>query len=216
LPCKTTGVGALNRYYGLFQDDEFKLRGIELRKHDTPEFINICQEAILGELSLASTAAEFRERIPKAVDILRWTAKCVLDRAVPVHGGQAVRDVRGPVRPVDREHAGASDRDPRGLQVGGGEPQQGPRRRRIQEALAGHRRGFDRGNSRGVLKSGEVTRRGTALLSALRPRRRASSRVVPNPRGSRGSGGRMRGPPRTRREPGRAADRRGKGRPPFP
>ncbi len=85
LPCKTTGIGALNRYYGLFQDDEFKLRGIELRKHDTPEFINICQEAMLGELSLASTAAEFRERIPKAVDILRWTAKCVLDRAIPVH-----------------------------------------------------------------------------------------------------------------------------------
>jgi len=85
LPCKTTGVGALNRYYGLFQDDEFKLRGIELRKHDTPEFINICQEAMLGELSLASNAAEFRERIPKAVDILRWTAKCVLDRSIPVH-----------------------------------------------------------------------------------------------------------------------------------
>ena len=85
LPCKTTGVGALNRYYGLFQDDEFKLRGIELRKHDTPEFINICQEAMLGELSLASNAAEFREHIPKAVDILRWTAKCVLDRAIPVH-----------------------------------------------------------------------------------------------------------------------------------
>src|SRR3989442_1092950 len=85
LPCKTTGVGALNRYYGLFDHDEFKLRGIELRKHDTPEFINICQEAMLGHLSLASTAAEFRERIPKAVDILRWTAKCVLDRAIPVH-----------------------------------------------------------------------------------------------------------------------------------
>src|SRR3989442_971574 len=85
LPCKTTGVGALNRYYGLFQDDEFKLRGIELRKHDTPEFINICQEAMLGELSLASTAAEFCERIPKAVDILRWTAKCILDRTIPVH-----------------------------------------------------------------------------------------------------------------------------------
>ncbi len=85
LPCKTTGVGALNRYYGLFQDDEFKLRGIELRKHDTPEFINICQEAMLGELSLASNAVEFHERIPKAVDILRWTAKCVLDRAIPVH-----------------------------------------------------------------------------------------------------------------------------------
>ena len=85
LPCKTTGVGALNRYYGLFDHDEFKLRGIELRKHDTPEFINICQEAMLGELSMASTAAEFHKRIPRAVDILRWTAKCVLDRAIPVH-----------------------------------------------------------------------------------------------------------------------------------
>src|SRR5438132_13637925 len=35
-----------------------------------------------------------------------------------------------------------------------------------------------------------VTRRGTALPSALRPRRRASSRVVPNRRGSRCIGGR--------------------------
>ncbi len=85
LPCKTTGVGALNRYYGLYDHDEFKLRGIELRKHDTPEFINICQEAMLGELSLASNAAEFHERIPRAVNVLRWTAKRVLDRAIPVH-----------------------------------------------------------------------------------------------------------------------------------
>jgi len=85
LPCKTTGVGALNRYYGLLDHDEFKLRGIELRKHDTPDFINVCQEAMLGELSHASTAAEFHERIPRAVDVLRWTAKRVLDRAIPVH-----------------------------------------------------------------------------------------------------------------------------------
>ncbi len=85
LPCKTTGVGALNRYYGLYDHEEFKLRGIELRKHDTPEFINIAQEAMLGELSLASNAAEFHERIPRAVNVLRWTAKRVLDRAIPVH-----------------------------------------------------------------------------------------------------------------------------------
>jgi DNA polymerase-2 len=78
-------VGALNRYYGLYEHEEFKLRGIELRKHDTPEFINICQEAMLGELSYASNAAEFMERIPRAVNILRWTAKRVLDRAIPVH-----------------------------------------------------------------------------------------------------------------------------------
>ena len=85
LPCKTTGVGALNRYYGLYDHDEFKLRGIELRKHDTPEFINVAQEAMLGELSYARNAAEFRERIPRAINVLRWTAKRVLDRAIPVH-----------------------------------------------------------------------------------------------------------------------------------
>jgi DNA polymerase elongation subunit (family B) len=85
LPCKTTGVGALNRYYGLFEHDEFKIRGIELRRHDTPAFINLCQEAMLGELSLARNAAEFHERIPRAVDILRWTARQVIDRAIPVH-----------------------------------------------------------------------------------------------------------------------------------
>jgi DNA polymerase elongation subunit (family B) len=85
LPCKTTGVGALNRYYGLFDHDEFKIRGIELRRHDTPAFINLCQEAMLGELSLAHNAVEFHEHIPRAVDILRWTARCVLDRAIPVH-----------------------------------------------------------------------------------------------------------------------------------
>jgi len=84
LPCKTTGVGALNRYYGLFENGEFKLRGIELRKHDTPDFINIAQEAMLAVLSEANTAAEFHERIPKAIDVLRYTAKRILDNAIPL------------------------------------------------------------------------------------------------------------------------------------
>ena len=84
LPCKTTGVGALNRYYGLFESGEFKLRGIELRKHDTPGFINVAQETMLAVLSEANTAAEFRERIPKAIDALRSTAKRILDNAIPL------------------------------------------------------------------------------------------------------------------------------------
>ncbi len=84
LPCKTTGVGALNRYYGLLENGEFKLRGIELRRHDTPPFINAAQEAMLGVLSEAGTAAEFHERIPKAVDVLRVVAKRILDNAIPL------------------------------------------------------------------------------------------------------------------------------------
>src|SRR5439155_1259837 len=88
LPCKTTGVGALNRYYGLFQDDEFKLRGIELRKHDTPEFINICQEAMLGELSLAATAAALKQ---------------MEKRGFPVEPGESVRYVLMDARARDSE-----------------------------------------------------------------------------------------------------------------
>lgn len=84
LPAKTTGVGALNRYYGLLENNEFKLRGIELRRHDTPDFINVAQEAMLGELSLAETATEFQERLPRAINVLRWTAKRILDKAIPL------------------------------------------------------------------------------------------------------------------------------------
>ena len=83
LPCKTTGVGALNRYYGLFQDDEMKLRGIELRKHDTSSFVNEAQKAMLGELSYANNAKEFTERLPRAVSILQAFAQRLKDGKVP-------------------------------------------------------------------------------------------------------------------------------------
>ncbi len=73
LPCKTTGVGALNRYYGLFQDGKLKLRGIELRKHDTPPFVNRLQEATLGILAEAPDAAGFMDRIPRVLDLVKGT-----------------------------------------------------------------------------------------------------------------------------------------------
>lgn len=71
LPCKTTGVGALNRYYGLFEDGEMKLRGIEVRKHDTPPFIHRLEEAILGVLSEAPDAVGFMARIPRVLEMVR-------------------------------------------------------------------------------------------------------------------------------------------------
>lgn len=84
LPCKATGVGALNRYYGLLQNGELKLRGIELRRHDTPPFINRVQEAMLRVLSRANDAKEFLEKIPDAVETLRRGAKQLRDGLVPL------------------------------------------------------------------------------------------------------------------------------------
>jgi DNA polymerase elongation subunit (family B) len=84
LPCKTTGVGALNRYYGLFETGEFKLRGIELRKHDTPNVVNKMEDRILRELAGARTAEEFKALLPRCVDLIRGTAKALRENRVPL------------------------------------------------------------------------------------------------------------------------------------
>ncbi len=84
LPCKTTGVGALNRYYGLFENGEFKLRGIELRKHDTPGVVNKVQTLLLKELTKARAADEFRATLPRCVDLIRGAAKALRGNRVPL------------------------------------------------------------------------------------------------------------------------------------
>lgn len=84
LPCKTTHIGALNRYYGLFQDGTMKLRGIEVRKHDTPPFVARAQEGMLAVFAQAHNAAEFVARIPRALEVLRQAARNLLAHRVPL------------------------------------------------------------------------------------------------------------------------------------
>jgi DNA polymerase elongation subunit (family B) len=81
LPNKCSGVGALNRYYGLFGNDEFKLRGIALRKHDTPGLVRGLEAGMLEALARAGDAAGFVGRIPEAIDVLRTVSRRVLDGA---------------------------------------------------------------------------------------------------------------------------------------
>ena len=61
-----------------------KLRGIELRKHDTSSFVNEAQKAMLGELSYANNAKEFIERLPRAIAILQAFAQRLKDGKVPL------------------------------------------------------------------------------------------------------------------------------------
>lgn len=70
LPNKANGAGALNRYYGLFDTGELKIRGIFLRKSDTPELLRKAQKDMLTVFSRAGDSAEFRRLIPEAVDVL--------------------------------------------------------------------------------------------------------------------------------------------------
>jgi DNA polymerase elongation subunit (family B) len=82
LPSKGTGVGALTRYYGLFENGTVKIRGVELRQHNTPAFLKNAQHEMLTVFKHASTAEEFRALIPNSVEVLRRFAAVLRDSAV--------------------------------------------------------------------------------------------------------------------------------------
>lgn len=64
-------IPVANRYFGVFQDGSLKMRGIELRRRDTPIFIKDCQRAVLEILAEFPTVEEVPEALPKAVTYLR-------------------------------------------------------------------------------------------------------------------------------------------------
>ena len=82
LPSKTTGVGALTRYYGVFEDGAVKVRGVELRQHNTPVFLKNAQQEMLTIFKEANTAEEFRALLPASVEILRQLAATLREDSI--------------------------------------------------------------------------------------------------------------------------------------
>ncbi len=60
-----------NRYFGVFQNGEIKVRGIEARRGDTPKFIAQTQMDALRILAQAPSADELHDYLPEAVALLR-------------------------------------------------------------------------------------------------------------------------------------------------
>ncbi len=75
LPCKDIKIGALNRYYGLFENGKIKVRGIELRQRNTPIFLKKLQKEILFIFSKAKDKKEFLEEIPNIIDLIKKYGK---------------------------------------------------------------------------------------------------------------------------------------------
>ncbi|MFH1013970.1 MAG: DNA polymerase domain-containing protein [Thermoplasmatota archaeon] len=75
LPNKGTGVGALNRYYGLFDTGELKVRGVELRQHQTPRFFKQMQQQMFAVLQKAHTSDEIHCSLPEIFDVALSAAK---------------------------------------------------------------------------------------------------------------------------------------------
>jgi DNA polymerase elongation subunit (family B) len=69
------GVGALNRYYGLQEDGEMKVRGVEMRMSSTPRVIAEYQENILRELARGRNIEEVRSAIPWVFRVMRRYAR---------------------------------------------------------------------------------------------------------------------------------------------
>jgi DNA polymerase elongation subunit (family B) len=85
LPSKITPeVPVLNRYYGVFEDGRIKMRGIEARRTDTPEFIKKAHLEMIKVLSDALGYEEFVKRIPAALQVLRGYVEKLLHGDVSV------------------------------------------------------------------------------------------------------------------------------------
>jgi DNA polymerase-2 len=64
LPSKThPRIGVLNRYYGVMENGKIKVRGLEVRRRDTPRFVFDAQTEMIKTLATANNTAELCKKI---------------------------------------------------------------------------------------------------------------------------------------------------------
>jgi DNA polymerase elongation subunit (family B) len=79
LPSKSTNVGALNRYYGMFENGEIKIRGVELRQKNSPIFLKKMQKDMLNVFSKADTSNDFLRLIPSSIEVIKEYGKKIIN-----------------------------------------------------------------------------------------------------------------------------------------
>lgn len=85
LPSKIhLNVGVLNRYFGVMENGKLKVRGLEVRKRDTPKFVCDAQMEMIKVLAQANNSSEVRQKIPEVIEVVRRYRKRILDGDVPV------------------------------------------------------------------------------------------------------------------------------------
>jgi DNA polymerase-2 len=86
LPSKAErDVPALSHYWGIKNDGEIKVRGIEVRRRDIPKIVKDAQYAFIDVFKGAKTTEEFVERLPKA-------KKKLYEYAERIYSGKISRD----------------------------------------------------------------------------------------------------------------------------
>ncbi len=77
-------IGVLNRYYGVMENGKIKVRGIEVRRRDTPKFIFDVQTDMIETLSTANNVSELYQKIPDAMEVVAKYRQRLLDGDVPI------------------------------------------------------------------------------------------------------------------------------------
>ena len=85
LPSKThPNIGVLNRYYGAMENGRIKVRGIEVRRRDTPRFVYNAQAEMIKILATANNSKQFMEKISAALKVVKKYRQKLLDGDVPI------------------------------------------------------------------------------------------------------------------------------------
>jgi len=77
-------IGVLNRYYGVMEDGKIKMRGLEIRRRDTPRFVFEAQTKMIDTMATANNTAELRKQIPLALNVVRKYRQKLVEGDVPV------------------------------------------------------------------------------------------------------------------------------------
>ena len=64
-------LNVLNRYFGVMENGNVKIRGLETRRSDTPGFVFDAQTEIINALKPANNTTELYQRIPEALKVLK-------------------------------------------------------------------------------------------------------------------------------------------------
>ena len=77
-------IAVPNRYFGVFKNGEIKTRGIETRRHDTPEFIRDTQTEILEILAKAPNRESLKECLPEVRKVIHEKQDALRSRRIPL------------------------------------------------------------------------------------------------------------------------------------
>ena len=85
LPSKMhPNIGVLNRYYGVMENGKLKVRGIEVRKHDTPRFVYNAQMEMINAFAKAANSNEFMKMIPQALEVVKAYRQKLINGEIPI------------------------------------------------------------------------------------------------------------------------------------